>query len=175
MLNANTLNAQVSGNTTTASVQSLDTTGIVAALLGPISAGVISSSCTANSDGTFTRTASVANLSILGATFNGTPGANTNLSLSLPAGIASASVTLNEQVAGPVPGSVTVNAVHISFTTLGLATENIYIASSTCGPFSSPVPLASGKGLVIGLGAFGALAVGVGTTRLRRRRRLMAV
>jgi len=64
--------------------------------------------------------------------------------------------------------------MHISFTTIGLVTEDIYIASSTCGPFSSPVPLASGKGLAIGLGAFGALAVGVGTTRVHRRRRLMS-
>jgi hypothetical protein len=170
ILNANVVTAQVSGNTTTAGVTSLDTNGIVGALLGAISAGVVTSTCTANSNGTFTESASVANLSILGATFNGTPGANTSLGVTLPIGITAATVTLNEQVAGPVVGSQTVNAIHIHFTTL-VASEDIYIASSTCGPFNSSVPLAGGKGLVIGLGACGLLGLSATAVGWHRRRR----
>ncbi|HET7018784.1 MAG TPA: choice-of-anchor P family protein [Streptosporangiaceae bacterium] len=170
ILNANVVSAQVSGNTTTAGVTSLDTTGLVGALLGTISAGVITSTCTANANGTFTESANVANLNILGATFNGTPGMNTSLGVTLPIGITAATVTLNEQVAGPVVGSVTVNAVHIHFTTL-VATEDIYIASSTCGPFNASAPLAGGKGLAIGLGACGLLGLSVTAVGWHRRRR----
>ncbi|HEY3905439.1 MAG TPA: hypothetical protein VGM14_16145 [Streptosporangiaceae bacterium] len=49
ILNANVVSAQVSGNTTTAGAASLDTTGIIGALLGGISANAVSSSGTANS------------------------------------------------------------------------------------------------------------------------------
>ncbi|HXW43299.1 MAG TPA: choice-of-anchor P family protein [Streptosporangiaceae bacterium] len=173
ILNAHTLNAAVSGNTTTASVQSLDTTGLTP-LLGAISAGVITSSCTANSGGGFTETATVAGLSILGGSFtSGTPTVNDVLTLNptlLPEGITSVTVTLNEQVTGPVTGSETVNAVHIAIVT-PLETQDIYIASSTCGPYNADVPVASGKGLAIGLGALGVVGLGAGATSWYRRRR----
>lgn len=170
ILNANAVTAQVSGNTTTAGVTSLDTGGLIGPLLGAISAGVITSTCTANSNGTFTESANVANLSILGATFNGTPAPNTALGVTLPIGIAAATVTLNEQVAGPVVGSVTVNAIHIHLATL-IASEDIYIASSTCGPFNASVPLAGGKGLALGLGACGLLGLSATAVGWHRRRR----
>jgi hypothetical protein len=171
ILNANVVSAQVAGNTTTAGVTSLDTTGILGALLGAISAGVVTSTCTANSNGTFTEGATVANLNILGATFNGTPGVNTALVVTLPIGITSATVTLNEQVnPGPVAGSRTVNAIHIHLATL-IASEDIYIASSTCGPFDASAPLAGGKGLAIGLGACGLLGLSVTAVNWHRRRR----
>lgn len=170
ILTATVLSAQVSGNTTTAGVAGLNTTGIAGAILGAISAGAISSTCTANSGGTFSESTNVANLNILGATFNGSPAANTALSVTLPLGITAASVTLNEQVAGPVAGSQTVNAVHIHLATL-IATEDIYIASSTCGPFDASVPLAGGKGLAIGLGACGLLGLSATAVGWHRRRR----
>ena len=79
-------------------------------------------------------------------------------------------MTLNEQVAGPVVGSQTVNAIHIHFSTL-VASEDIYVASSTCGPFNASVPLAGGKGLAIGLGACGLLGVSATAVGWHRRRR----
>lgn len=174
ILTATAVNAQVSGNTTTASVASLGTGGLIGPILGALSSGVVNSTCTANSDGSFTEGATVANLNILGATFNGTPAANTSLGVTLPIGIASATVTLNEQVPGPVTGSQTVNAIHIHLTTL-IASEDIYVASSTCGPFNASVPLAGGKGLIIGLGACGLLGLSATAVSWNRRRRVTHV
>jgi hypothetical protein len=161
ILTANAVTAQVNGNTTTAG-----TAGLSALGLGPaISAGAISSSCTANSDGTFTRTSNVANLVIAGspiATANAAPNTTVNVPLV-------GTVIVNQQVAGPTPGSVTVNALVINGSLLN---QNVTIASSTCGPYAAPAPVAGGKGLVVGLGALGAGAVGVAAVRLNRRRRL---
>jgi hypothetical protein len=51
-------------------------------------------------------------------------------------------------------------------------TESIYIGSSTCGPYTQEgvTPLASGKGVCLGLGLLAAGGVAVGTVRVRRRR-----
>jgi len=169
ILNATVLTATVTSvNSTSAGVATLGVGGITLPILGAISAGAVSSTCTANANGTFTGTANIANLSILGATFNGSASPNTNLTVTVPAGIATVSVTLNQQVTGPVPGSETVNAIAITYTLPVTGTETIDIASSTCGPFSAGVPLASGKGLGIGLGAFGLLGLGLGAIYVRR-------
>jgi hypothetical protein len=79
-------------------------------------------------------------------------------------------VTLNQEVTGPVGGSETWNAVDISVG--GGSTEDIDIASATCGPYNSSeeTPLASGKGLGIGLGAVGLLGGAYATVAVRRRR-----
>jgi hypothetical protein len=161
ILRATTVAAAVAGNTTTASVAGISALG--AALL--ISAGVISSSCTANSNSTFTEASDTASLAVTGVTIPANPGPNT--SVGVP-GVAT--LTLNEQVAGPVAGSVTVTALHIHM----LTGEDIYIGSSTCGPYNASVPLASGRGLAVGLGTLGLAATGVAAVAVSRRRRRLA-
>jgi hypothetical protein len=175
LLNATGLTATVTSvNSTGAEVASLNTTGL-SGILGTVSAGVVQSTCTANAGGTFTGTADIANLSILGVTFNGSATPNKSLlMLSLPTGIASASVVLNQQVAGPVAGSETVNAIAITYTLTIGGTETIDVASSSCGPFTAGVPLASGAGLGIGLGAVGLVGLGLGAIYVRRRRHPLA-
>jgi hypothetical protein len=166
ILNAGTLHAAVTTNTATATVQSLNTTGILGPLLGAISATAVSSSCLVNANGTFVETTTIASLSIGGTTLApGTIAPNTNF-LTIP-GVAT--ITLNQQVAGPVTGSQTVNAIHIALLGAALG-ETINIASSTCGPFSADTPVASGKGLAVGLGLLGSMGVGYGAIYTRRRR-----
>lgn len=164
LVTANSVCAAVNGNTTTASVAGLT------ALSGspvPVSSGAISSTCTANSDGSFNESSSIANLAIDGLTIPANPGPNTTLAIP-----AVGSVTLNEQVAGPTNGSVTVTAVHIHLNaTLLTGAQDIYIASSTCGPYAAPTPMASGTGLAAGLGALGAAGAVVVIVVLNRRRR----
>lgn len=165
LFTANAVHAAVSGNTTTASVAGL--TALSGAPVA-VSSGAISSTCTANADGTFTESSSIANLAIDALTIPANPGPNTTLAIP---GVGS--VTLNEQVAGPVPGSVTVTAVHIHLNaTLISPAQDIYIASSTCGPFVAPVPLASGMGLTVGLGTAGLVGASAFAVIRNRRRRL---
>lgn len=160
ILTANAVTASVSGNTTTAGVAGL--TAIPGAPVA-VSSGAISTTCTANSDGTFTESSSIANLAIAGVTIPANPAPNTTLAIPLVG-----SVTLNEQVAGPTAGSVTVTAVHLHF---NVPSQDIYIASSTCGPYVQPVPMASGAGLATGLGTAGAAGAGIVLAVLLRRRR----
>jgi hypothetical protein len=160
ILTANAVCAAVNGNQTTAAVGGLSALGLGSA----ISAGAITSSCIANSNGTFTLASNVAGLTIGGVAFadaNATP--NDTITIPLVG-----SITFNQQVIpGPVTGSETVNALVIN-----IAGENITLASATCGPFDASAPVAGGKGLVLGLGALGAGAVGVTAVKLNRRRRL---
>jgi hypothetical protein len=166
ILNAGTLSASVTTNTATAEVQSLNTTGIIAPLLGVITATAVESSCLANANGTFVESTTIGSLNIAGTALTpGTIPAN-DVFLNIP-GIAN--ITLNQQVTGPITGSVTVNAIHIAL--LGaLVGETINIASSTCGPFSADTPIAGGKGLAVGLGLLGSVGVGYGAIYTRRRR-----
>jgi hypothetical protein len=164
ILTAGTLSASVTSNSATAAVQGLNTTGLLAPLLGVISATAVSSSCLANADGTFVRTTTIASLSIGGTTLApGTIPAN-DVFLSIPL---VATITLNQQITGPITGSEEVNAIHIAL--LG-STEVVNIASSTCGPFTADTPVASGKGLAIGLGLLGSVGVGYGAVYTRRRK-----
>lgn len=165
ILNAGTLSASVTTNSASAAVQNLNTTGIVTPLLGVISATAVSSSCLVNADGSFVESATIATLSIGSTTLApGTIPVNDNF-LTIP-GVAK--ITLNQQVNGPVTGSQTVNAIHIAL--LGTTGEEINIASSTCGPYSADTPVASGKGLALGLGLLGSVGVGYGAIYTRRRR-----
>ena len=165
ILNAATLSASVTTNSATATVQGLNTTGIITPLLGVISATAVTSSCLVNATGSFVETTSIGSLTVGTTTLApGTVAPNTPF-LTIP-GVAS--ITLNQQVAGPVTGSQTVNAIHIDL--LGTAGEDINIASSTCGPFSADTPVASGKGLAVGLGLLGSVGVGYGAVYTRRRR-----
>jgi hypothetical protein len=164
IVNAGTLSASVTSNSATAAVQSLNTTGIITPLLGIVSATAVSSSCLANADGSFVESTTIASLSVADTTLTpGTIPAN-DAFLSIPL---VANITLNQQVAGPITGSVTVNAIHIALLGTG---EEINIASSTCGPFSADTPVASGKGLALGLGLLGSVGVGYGAIYTRRRR-----
>jgi hypothetical protein len=162
VVTATTLHAAVSTNQAQASAGGLNTTGMLLPVFGAITTGgATTASCVANSDGTFTRISSVTNLNIGGTTFNGAAAPNTTLINNILTG----KVILNEQAAGPVTGSQTVNA--IDFQPNG--GTHIYIASATCGPWASPVPVASGKGLVLGLGLVGSVGVGYGAVYTRRR------
>ncbi len=143
-----------------------------------LSSGTIDSFCVFSGAGNFSNSyVTIENLDILGATFTGTATPNENLAgITLPAGLGSITVTLDQQVTGPVAGSETINAVNIAYTLLGgLTTEHIVIASSTCGPFnaSEVTPLASGKGLGIGLGGLALIGGVYATIRVRRRRLAM--
>ncbi|HEX4833145.1 MAG TPA: choice-of-anchor P family protein [Trebonia sp.] len=154
----NAISAQVSGNTTTASIA-----GVTALGGSPISvsAGAISSSCSVSSSGAFTESSSIGNLTVPGLTIPANPAPNTTLTIPLVG-----SVTLNEQGAGPTGGSATVTAVHFHY----LTGEDVYIASSTCGPYIAAAAMASGAGLAVGLGGIGVLGVtGVAVTWRRRR------
>ena len=121
ILTADAVYAKVNGNTTTAGVAGISALSILS--LG-ISANAISSTCTANANGTFTESASIADLEVLGLHVPLNPAPNTTLSI--PGLI---TVILNQQVAGPTSGSKTVTAVVLELP-LG---EDIDIASSTCG------------------------------------------
>jgi hypothetical protein len=164
----NALTGTVSGNTTTASIASITAgTGALGPIpAGELTAGAISSTCTVNANGSFTESSDIASLDILGHSF--TPGTVTtpnDVILSTPV----ATVTLNAVATGPVTGSETVDAIHIVLDVLGVPFENIWLASSTCGPYSTPIPMASGKGLAIGLGVVGLFGAGLGTVYVRRR------
>lgn len=163
ILTAATLSASVTSNSATAAVQGLSSP-LVGALLGTISATAISSSCLANADGSFVRSTTIASLTIGTTTLAPGPIAADDAFLTIP-GVAS--VVLNQQTTGPVTGSEEVNAIHITLLTSG---EVINIASSTCGPFTASTPVASGKGLVLGLGLLGSVGAGYGAVYTRRRR-----
>lgn len=163
ILNATALHAAVTSNSATASVGGL-TTPVGSPLLGVVTAGAITSSCLVNADGTFVETSSLADLSINGVSPPAGPIAP-NTTLAASPGVAT--IILNQQVAGPITGSQTVNAIHITILGTG---EVINIASSTCGPFSADTPVASGKGLALGLGLLGSVGVGYGAIYTRRRR-----
>jgi hypothetical protein len=163
ILTAGTLSASVTSNSATAAVQTL-TSPLLTPLLGVISGTAISSSCLANADGSFVRTSTIASLSISGTTLApGTIPAN-DAFLTLP-GVAT--IVLNQQTAGPITGSEEVNAIHITLLGTG---EVINIASSTCGPFTADTPVASGKGLALGLGLLGSVGVSYGAVYSRRRK-----
>ncbi len=164
ILNAATLSASVTSNSATATVQGLNTTGILAPLLTTISATAVSSNCLANADGSFVRNTTIASLTIGTTTLPVGPIAANDPFLTIP-GVAT--IVLNQQTAGPITGSEEVNAIHIALLGTG---EVINIASSTCGPFTADSPVASGKGLALGLGLLGSVGVGYGAVYTRRRK-----
>jgi hypothetical protein len=158
LVNASVVSATVNGNNTVAGVAGLTALDVLRISSG-VSAGAISSSCTANPDGSFTESSTLVGLKLPGlAAISGNPGVDTSL--------LGGTVILNQQVAGPVNGSVTVNAAVI--TLLG---ETVTIGSSTCGPYVAGAPVAGGKGLAIGGGTLAAAGVGIAAVKLNRRRR----
>jgi hypothetical protein len=165
VLVATALTASVTSNTATASVAGLSN-GTTLPIFSTLTAGAITSSCLANPDGTFVETTSIASLTINGTSLGTTTPPANDTFLNLP-GVAT--VILNQQLIGPITGSETVNAIHISLLGL-LVGETVNVASSTCGPFTSDTPIAGGKGLAVGLGLLGSVGVGYGAVYTRRRR-----
>jgi hypothetical protein len=174
LLTAGTLNATVvNDNYSYASVEN-----ITAGALLPITATAVTTYCVTNGAGSFTPSyVVIAGLSINDSTpISGTyTSASTVTGITLPGGLSSLTVTIDQETnpsTETVSSSETFNGIDISLTqaTTGL-TEDIDIASATCGPYNSSegTPLASGKGLGIGLGAVGLLGGAYATLRTRRR------
>ena len=162
LISTGALTATVTTNSATSSVASLGNP-----LLGlGITGGAVTASCLANSDGTFVRTSTIASLDVAGVpvTIPNPITPNFPLAVTIP-GVAS--ITLNYQAPGPLTGSVTEDAIHIALLTTG---EVINVADATCGPFAADTPVASGKGLAIGLGLLGSVGVGYGAVYTRRRK-----
>lgn len=138
----------------------------------PVSATLVEATCSAtqagNSGTTTLAGVQLGNLGTVGAN----PAPNTVINVPGPPGLGGtiASITFNEQIPNP-DGSLTVNAVHVRLLQVpgSPAAGDLVISSATCGPAALPVPLASGSGLLIGLGLL-AVAVPVGIEVVRRRR-----
>ncbi len=160
-------------NTATSAIDRISSILTLPLVGGLLDGTTVASSCSYN-NGTYTEGSTIESLTILGQsiTIPATIPANDVL-LGLPSVLGlTLSVTLNQQVPGP-GGSQTVNAIAVSLgdSLIGNGTENIYLASSTCGPFNGSVasPLASGTGLGIGLGVLGLFGAGLGAFYVRRR------
>ena len=80
-----------------------------------------------------------------------------------------ARITLNEQIENG-DGSLTVNAIHIELLDGLIGSGDIIISSATCGPAAPPVPMASGAGLWLSLGALGLAVIPAGIAINNRRR-----
>ena len=94
--------------------------------------------------------------------------------LTLPTGL-TVTVDINKVTNNdPAAGEVTDNGLYISLSDALISglNETIYIASATCGPYNANAgtPLASGKGMAIGLGLLGLAGAGFATVYARRRR-----
>jgi hypothetical protein len=142
-----------------------------------LGATTIASTCTATqagNTGTSTITGLAATLAGLPITIGAVTAPNTVVNITVGL-VTIATLTLNEQIADP-DGGLTVNALHLRL--LGgvvgsIASGEVIVASSTCGPAVLPVPLAKGAGLFVGLGLVGVTTAGI--VAVRRRRGVRAV
>ncbi|MBO3746073.1 hypothetical protein J5X84_08355 [Streptosporangiaceae bacterium NEAU-GS5] len=132
-----------------------------------LSAQAITATCDATIGGRTTGAAQLTNATIQGRSLPANPAANTVLNF--PSSSASApqfSVTLNEQIKA-AKRKLTVNAIHVRWA----GGAELILGSARCGacppPKPPPVPLASGPGLYLGLGASALTAAGL----MRKRRR----
>lgn len=143
-----------------------------------LGADVVSATCTATqggNTGTSVLTGVAASLAGLPIVIPVNPAPNTVVSINV-ALIQIATLTLNEQIANN-DGGLTVNALHLRLLggVLGsIAAGDVIVSSATCGPAVLPVPLASGAGLVLGLGLVGVTTAGIITVRRRRGVRAVA-
>ncbi len=140
---------------------------IALANLGSI--GAVQSFCDATQAGN-TGGTTLADVDLLGITVGANPAPNTAITIANPVPLLPplGQIIFNAQVANP-DGSLTVNAVRISLNLASVATGDVIIAQSRCGPAAPPIPMASGAGLWIGLGLVGAAAIPVGIAVLRKR------
>lgn len=131
--------------------------------------GLVQSFCDATQAGNSGGT-TLADVDLAGITVDASPAPNTAITIDNPVPLAPplGQIIFNEQISNP-DGSLTVNAIRISLNLLTVATGDIIISQSRCGPAAPPIPLASGAGLWIGLGLLGAAAIPVGIVLLRKR------
>jgi hypothetical protein len=147
-----------------------------ATVAGTIGADVVGATCTATQAGEVgdvTLTGLAASLAGLPIAVDADPAPNTVVSINVGL-VPIATLTLNEQIANP-DGGLTVNAIHLRL--LGgavgaIAAGDVIVSWAQCGPAVLPTPLASGAGLVVGVGLVGATAAG--WLAVRRRRRAVA-
>jgi hypothetical protein len=157
------------GFASTATVEDL---GIDIAALA-VNADVVEATCTATqggNTGTVDLTGLTASLAGLNIAVPAIIGPNTQLSIAVGL-IEIGTLTLNEQISNP-DGGLTVNAIHLRLLggVLGsIAAGDVVVSSATCGPAVLPVPIASGAGLVLGLGLVGVTAGSIYAVRRRRR------
>lgn len=143
-----------------------------------VGADVVSATCTATqvgNTGSSVLTGLAASLAGLNIVIPVNPAPNTVVSINV-ALVQIATLTLNEQIANN-DGGLTVNALHLRLlgNALGsIAAGDVIVSSATCGPAVLPVPLASGAGLVVGLGLVGVTTAGIITVRRRRGVRAVA-
>jgi hypothetical protein len=174
------INTSATADANTGGFDSFASVDDLAANIGVLAVGadVISATCTATQAGVTGTSV----LTGLAATLAGLPiaiGAATtpNTVVSINVGLVQvATLTLNEQIQNN-DGGLTVNALHLHLLggVLGsIATGDLIVASATCGPAELPTPLASGAGLVIGLGLVGVTTAGIVTVRRRRGVRAVA-
>jgi hypothetical protein len=180
------LTSSVTLNSATSSVDTLSTsvTDLLDISGGAVGADAITTTCTANADGSVTTSTSVVDLTIFGDSL-GTQTFTTEDDLTaaelgtLPAGL-SLTVDINKVTSNdPDPGSKTDTGLYISLSDSaipGFTGETIFIASATCGPYnaSGGTPLASGTGLGIGLGLLALVGIGTRVAYSRRRRYALA-
>lgn len=181
VLTTGVINTSATANATTggfASAASVD--GLAANLAGVLilGANVVSATCTATqagNTGTSQLAGLAASLAGLPITIPVNPAPNTTVAINVGL-ITIANLTLNERITNP-DGGLTVNALHLRLLggVLGsIGSGDIVVASATCGPAVLPVPLASGMGLVAGLGLVGVATAGIITVRRRRGGRAVA-
>jgi hypothetical protein len=174
------LTSSVTLNSATSSVDTLST-GVLDLLDitgGSVGADAITTTCTANPDGSVTTSTSVVDLTILGDSL-GTQTFTTEDNITgsigtLPLGVTLSVIVNRTTNNDPSAGAVTDTGLYISLSDSlvpGLS-ETIYIASATCGPYnaSGGTPLASGTGFGIGLGLLALLGIGARVRYGRRRR-----
>jgi len=142
---------------------------VVIGVLGPVNtirATLVEATCTATQSGNSGATRLVdLELGTLGSV-SATPAPNTRIDVP---GVAS--ITFNEQIAND-DGSLTVNAIHVRLlggTSSALGSGDVIVSSATCGPAALPIPMASGVGLWLGLGALALAAVPTALAVVRRR------
>lgn len=144
----------------TASVADLD------ADLSPLTAltaSAVSSSCTVDPEtGAVSGTSSIANGAITAfgsapSTLQASAAPNTQVTVLDPA---VASVVLNRQTTGP-DGTLTVDAIYVTL----LNSQTITVASSSCTPGTNPIPMGTGRGLLLGGGLLAVAGMGYLVTR----------
>jgi hypothetical protein len=171
IVNTGALNASVTQDTVTGTESSQASTANVASTVHglAVTADLVEATCSATFGGPTTGTTTLTNASIDGVALAANPAPNTVIAIP-PVGPAVLSVTLNEQI--PNGDQLIVNAIHIRV--LQGVAGNLIISQAQCGPAPEPVvppvPLASGAGLYLGLGASALTAAGFLRKRQRARR-----
>lgn len=162
------INTSANSNGANASVNQVN---VILTSLATLTATTVSSQCSITDTGGVTGSSSIVGgqIVIIGGTpitLATAPAPNTTV-LGLT-GIAS--VVLNRQSTDTTTGALTVDAIFITL----LNGQTVTIASSTCTPTGTGVPMASGTGLLLGGGMLGMLVLGYAIRRRSLSRRQLA-